>query len=149
MRPEEQDLVNDSIGVLSLFHPENPTGLIACLCQGFDGSMWPPGVYDLILGQQAHYTIARRLIELFCQQFDAGLCQLPYITPIPNFSLDGNQLFISDPKQIQLPREGRLKVSFLPKMTRSLIAYLYRSVLSICVPCRRRQPLWTTKSSGF
>lgn len=65
-----------------------------------------------MLGRQADYTVARRLVEIFAHQFDSGWCKMPLKTSMPTFNLDGNDIFISDPKNITLPREGRLKVIF-------------------------------------
>lgn len=116
LRRVEEELVNESIGVLSLFHPDNPTGY-----QQFDLFTVNTaaiilikillGSYDLVLGQQAHYTVARRLTELFCNQYENGLCKLPYETPIPYYNLDGKTIHLTHPRDIQLPKEGRVKVT--------------------------------------
>eukprot|EP00210_Caulerpa_lentillifera_P002102 g2017.t1 len=104
LRRVEEELINESIGVLSFFHPENPTG---------NPNNPLTRSYDLFLGQQAHYTVARRLTELFCNQYENGLCKLPYETPIPYYNLNGKTIHLTHPRDIQLPKEGRLKVFFV------------------------------------
>ncbi|GMH42894.1 hypothetical protein BSKO_10813 [Bryopsis sp. KO-2023] len=90
-----RDEIYSGLGILSLFHPENPTGR-----------------YKLILGHQAHYMIASRLLTFFRSQFDSRLCDLPNITCVPHFNLNGKQAFIEDPHSVSLPRYGELEVDF-------------------------------------
>lgn len=95
----------EKLGVLSLFHPDNPTGK-----------------YDLILGQQAHYMIASRLLKMFREQYDDGLCSLPTLTCAPHFRINEELKFITDPHTVELPREGRLEVSFVLR-NRQIVNY--------------------------
>lgn len=83
--------------MLALFHPRNPTG-----------------AYQLSLSQQAHCTIAHRLLELYRQQHVARLCSYPLASCWHATELDGKLLEgAGDPQGLVLPREGQLRINFV------------------------------------
>lgn len=93
MTKQEETTTYDRLGILTDFHPRNPTGN-----------------YDLILGQQAHSMIAQDLVNIFHKQWLDDWCAPPTISCMHTVNLDDQTLAWTNPETIILPRYGRLKV---------------------------------------
>lgn len=64
--------------------------------------------------------VAIRLVELFCQQYNQGLCDYPHNVCFASAVLDVEHLPVDRPDKIKIPREGELKVSMGGMMTHNL-----------------------------
>ncbi|GMH42658.1 hypothetical protein BSKO_10577 [Bryopsis sp. KO-2023] len=119
LRPAQEEIMLERLGVLSLFHSENPTGR-----------------YDLMLIQQSHHLVASRLMDIFARQLDNGLCDLPTVTCCTTFRLNGKDVPVKDTHSMDLPRKGRLQVDFcdlrpIPESAKALSSNRFNLLLSM------------------
>ncbi len=68
------------------------------------------GSYSLMLAHQAQYCVANRLLNLYIQQEEEGLCVHPHNVCFATATLDGVNMDTKEPRKIVIPREGALKV---------------------------------------
>jgi hypothetical protein len=93
----EQDLLNEQLGLITLFNAKNPTGH-----------------YVLHLSNQVHYFTATRLLELFRQQWANGLCQWPLRFCFSECLFNGKPVDVNQPHKMKLPsNSGTVAISFV------------------------------------
>jgi hypothetical protein len=133
LNESEQDLLNEQLGVVTLFNAKNPTGH-----------------YVLHLSNQVHYFTATRLLELFRQQWANGLCQWPLRFCFTECLFNGKPMDVNQPHKMKIPSDsGTMAISFVdlrpvPPTARPMAPITFSALRSMLLNIQVRALTWVS-----